>query len=181
MMSRRLAFAAGFFALGLLQVVLAADPPNPVGFPKKVGGGGDGVVRVWFEDGTWHLRTSTDDSQGKKDDLIVYSGSVRCEDKISVEERKLEKGKGKTSDLLVPHKDGKGFDFKFATYGATDEAAFKIEGKYAKTLKFTVNINGEKAATGRIYIGADGAHPDKHEFTLPAAPEKTEKAEKAKK
>jgi hypothetical protein len=167
---RRTAFAAGFFALGLFQVVFAADPPNPIGFPKKVGGGGEGVVRVWYEDGTWHLRTSTEDSQAKKDKLIVFTGTVVCDGKMTIEEKKLEKGKGKTSDTLTRHKDDKGFDFRFATHGATDEAAFKVEGAKAKTLKFTINIDGEKAAVGRIYIGADGEHPDKHEFTLPAVP-----------
>src|SRR5262249_33922149 len=172
MMHRRSTVAAGLFALVPLQVALASDPPNPMGFPKKVGGGGNGVVRVWYEDGTWHLRTSTDDSQGKKDKLIVFTGTVVCEDKMSVEGKKLEKGKGKTADTLTPHKDGKGFDFRFATYNATDEAAFKIEGSKAKTVKFTINIDGEKAAVGRVYIGADGDHPDKHEFTLPAAPAK---------
>lgn len=172
---RTLAFAVGFFSLGLLQVVLAADPPNPVGFPKKVGGGGEGNVRVWYDDGTWHLRTSTDDSQGKKDKLLVFTGSVRCDDKISVTAQRLEKGKGKTSDVLALHQDGKGFDFKFATYGAIDEAEFKVEGAKAKSLKFAIQINGEKAAVARIYIGADGEHPDKNEFTLPAVPPKAKK------
>lgn len=165
--------AVGFFVLGLVPVALAADPPSPFGFPKgKDAGGGVGVFRVWYEDGTWHLRTSTENSVGKKGDLLVFTGSVRCEDKLSVEAVRLEKGNGKLSDGIAPHKDGRGFDFRFVTRGATDQADFKVEGKAGRTLKFAFQLNGEKSATGRILIGADGAHPDKSEFTLPAHPKK---------
>lgn len=169
---RAAAFAGGFFALGVLQVVLAADPPNPLGFPKKGDpGGGVGAVRIWCEDGTWHLRTSTENSVGKKDKLMVFSGSVRCEDKISAEGNKLEKGKGKTADSFTPHADGKGFDFRFATYGATDQVDFTV-GEKGKKLTFKLLIDGEKAATHRVVIGEDGGHPEKAEFTLPARPKK---------
>ena len=168
---RTIGFAVGFFALGALQVVLAADPPNPIGFPKKAGPGGIGVYRVWFEDGTWPVRTSTENSEGKKDKLLVFAGSVRGDAKLTVEGVKLEKGNGKTSDRLVPHADGKGFDFRFATYGATDQADFKVDAR-GKTLKFTFQLDGEKAQTTRIFIGSESQHPDKSEFSLPAAPKK---------
>ncbi len=169
---RTAAFASAFFALGVLQVVLAADPPNPLGFPKKGDpGGGVGAIRIWHADGKWHLRSSTENSVGKKDKLMVFSGSVRCEDKIAVEGNKLENGKGKTSDSVTPHADGKGFDFRFATYGATDQADFTVADK-GKKLTFKLLIDGEKAATGRVIIGEDGEHPEKAEFTLPAHPKK---------
>jgi hypothetical protein len=167
---RTIAFAGGCFALGLMQVVLAADPPNPVGFPKTGDpGGGVGAYRIWFADGTWHLRTSTENSIGKKDKIMVFTGSVRCESKMTVEGNKLEKGKGKTSDGFTAHADGKGFDFTFKTYGAVDQADFKVPDK-AKTLTFKLLIDGEKATTMRIIIGEKGEHPDKNEFTLPANP-----------
>ncbi|HEY1186689.1 MAG TPA: hypothetical protein VGE74_03480 [Gemmata sp.] len=169
---RTATFASGFFVLGLLQVVLAADPPNPVGFPKKGDpGGGVGAIRIWYDDGSWHLRSSTENSAGQKDKLMVFSGSVRCDGKLTVEGNRLEKGKGKTADTLTPHADGKGFDFRFATYGAIDEASFKVADK-GKTLTFKLFIDGEKALTHRIIIGADGTHPAKSEFTLPAQPTK---------
>ena len=169
---RTIAFASGCFALGFLQVLFAADPPNPIGFPKNgEPPGGIGVVRIWFDDGSWHLRTSTENSVGKKDKLMVFTGSVRCDGKMTVEGNKLEKGKGKTSDGFTPHADGKGFDFQFKTYGATDQADFKIADR-AKTLTFKLFIDGEKAATHRILIGENGANPEKSEFTLPANPKK---------
>ena len=77
---RKPAFVVAYFALGFSQVLLAADAPNPVGFPKKGDpGGGIGAVRIWYADGAWHLRTSTENSVGKKDKLMVFTGSVRCD------------------------------------------------------------------------------------------------------
>jgi hypothetical protein len=166
---RRAAFGVAFFTLGLLPVLLAADPPSPVGFPKKGDGGGDGVFRVWLADGSWHLRTSTENTAGKKGKLLVFTGSVRCDGKVTAAGKKLEKGKGKTSDFFTPHADGKGFDFQFKTYGATDQVDFTVAEK-AKSLRFKLFLNGEKAATHRIVIGAKSEHPEKSEFTLPARP-----------
>lgn len=163
-----IAFGVAVLALGLVQVVRGADVPNPVGFPKKGDpGGGVGAVRIWYADSTWHLRTSTEDSVGDKDQLMVFTGSVHCEDKMKVDGYKLETGKGQTADMIVPHADGKGFDFRFATFGALDQADFTV-GPKGKKLKFQIAIDGEKAQTSRILIGEDGVHPEKAEFTLPA-------------
>jgi hypothetical protein len=169
---RTIAFASGCFVLGLVPVLFAADAPNPIGFPKKGDpGGGIGAVRIWFEDGKWHLRTSTENSIGKKDKLMVFTGSVRADVKMIVEAHKLEqKGKGKTADGFTVHADGKGFDFQFKTYGAIDQVDFTVEK--GKTLTFKLLIDGEKAATHRIVIGENGDHPEKNEFTLPANPKK---------
>ena len=151
--------------------LLAAAEPNPVGFPAKVeAGGGIGVIRVWFADGTWHLRTSTDDSAGKKDKLLVFTGSVTCDDTVTATGLKLEK-KGKTADTVTAHKGEKGFDFRFATYGATDEASFTV-GKYGKPLSFKLFIDGAEVPPLRIFIGKDGEHPASHIFMLPAHPTK---------
>jgi hypothetical protein len=170
-MSRRVTVGIAFFALGLVPVLLSADPINPVGFPKKGDGGGDGVFRIWYEGDSWHLRTSTENTAGKKDNLLVFTGTVRSDTKMTIEGKKLEKGKGKTSDSFTPHADGKGFDFQFKTYGATDQVDFKVTDK-AKNLTFKLFLNGEKASTLRIAIGANSEHPEKSEFTLPAQPKK---------
>ena len=169
---RSAAFAVGCFALALAPAAPAADPPDPVGFPKVPDpGGGVGVFRVWYADGTWHLRTSTENSVGKKDKLMVFTGGVRSDVKMTVEGNKLEKGKGKTSDSFTPHADGKGFDFRFKTYGATDQADFKVADG-AKKVTFKLQLDGEKAPTIRILIGEKGDHPEKAEFALPAHPKK---------
>ncbi len=165
--------AGAALALGMMQAALVAgDPPNPLGFPKGPDpGGGVGVFRVWYEGGAWHLRTSTENSVGKKDKLLVFTGTVKCDGKMTIEGKKLEKGKGKTSDSFTPHADGKGFDFEFKTYGATDEVVFKIADS-GKKLNFKFLLNGEKPAALRIMIGEKGEHPDKSEFSLPTKPAK---------
>jgi len=149
-------------AMGLL--LLAADPPpNPVGYPKKGDpGGGIGAVRIWHADGAYHLRTSTEDSAGTKQKLMVFTGTVRCEEKLTSEASKLEK-----ADKFILHKDGKGFDFHFETHGAIDQVDFTPAAN-GKTLKFKLLIDAKPAETHRILIGAEGVHPEKAEFSLPA-------------
>ncbi len=183
-MSFRLLLSASAVPVLCFLVAGATDDPpkplNPIGYPKKVNaGGGVGIARVWYADGVWHLSTSTDDSEGKKEKLLVFTGSVRCEDKLTVEGKKLESGKGKTADTLTPHKDGKGFDFRFATYGAVDRAEFRV-GEKGKTLKFKLMLDGQKMHPNRIAIGADARHPAKEEFTLPAVPKGSEKGKEKK-
>jgi hypothetical protein len=172
-MSRRARdLASVSVVLVLASVTLAADPPNPIGYPKKVDtGGGDSSIRIWYEDGTWHLRTTTEGSGGKKDKekVTLFTGSVHCEGKVTTEGVKLEKGAGKHADAIVPHADGKGFDFRFQTRPGTDEVAFKVAGP-GKPLKFKLMVNGQKALPDRIFIGANGEHPEKNEFQLPARP-----------
>jgi hypothetical protein len=166
--------AAALFAASLSAVALAADPINPVGFPKAGDpGGGVGCFRIWYEGDTWHLRTSTENSVGKKDKIMVFTGTVRSDGKMAVEGSRLEKGNGKTSDGFTPHADGKGFDFTFKTYGAIDQADFKITG--GKAVNFKLLIDGEKAPALRVIVGEKGEHPPKNEFALPAAPKKPEK------
>lgn len=164
--------ALAYLAFALLPSALAADSPNPIGMPKKGDpGGGVGAFRLWYADGVWHLRTSTENSVGKKDKLMVFTGTVRSETKMTVDPVRLEKGKGKTSDTITRHNDGKGFDFRFATYGAVDQADFKVTGR-AGVLKFKLLVDGQKAPTTRILIGAKGDNPETAEFKLPAHPKK---------
>jgi hypothetical protein len=159
--------SCGFVGLSGAQTV----EPNPVGFPKEDARGGVGAFRIWYADGAWHLRSSTENSTGKKEVLMVFTGSVRCDGKLTAEGVKLEKGGGKTSDTLTPSADGKGFDFDFRTYGATDEVTFKPAAT-AKTLTFKLKIDGQPAPPFRVLIGATSDHPDKSDFKLPAHPKK---------
>lgn len=168
-MRSRNCFPLVLIAFAGLSIFAAAGAPNPIGFPAKVpDGGGIGMFRIWYADGTWHLRTSTDDSGGKKDKLLVFTGSVTSDDKITARGEKLEK-KGKTRDTLSPHSNGKGFDFRFATYGGTDEATFTVASS-SKSLRFKLLVDGVEAIPVRIFIGKDAINPAKSEFTLPAHP-----------
>jgi len=158
--------ACGLVCLAGAQTI----DPSPFGFPKEDARGGVGAYRVWYEDGAWHLRTSTENSTGKKDVLMVFTGSVRCDGKLTAEPVKLEKV-GKTIDTLTPAADGKGFDFDFRTYGAADEVVFKA-APTAKALTFKLKIDGVAAPPFRVLIGATSDHPDKSDFKLPAHPKK---------
>lgn len=161
-------------AAGVCGAVCAAgaraDEPNAVGYPKEELRGGVGAYRIWYEGGAWHLRTSCENSAGKKENLMVFAGTVRCDGKLTVEPKVLEK-KGKTADTLTPTPDGKGFDFEFRTFGAIDEAVFKAADG-AKALTFKLKIDGTPAPPFRILIGADNARPEKGDFKLPAHPKK---------
>ena len=167
-MARHVLVLLGGFALA--ACLLAAKPIttiDPTGFPKHSPEGGKNVVRIWHEKGSWFLRTSTEDSVGKKDRLIVFTGSVRSEDRMTVTGHKLEPKR----DSYTMHADGKGFDFRFTTSGAQDTAEIK-PGPRSKTLTFKLRVNGEPVEPSRIVIGADSKCPDKAEFTLPATPGK---------
>jgi len=161
------------FTAVFLSLDLSAAEPNPIGFPKvEDPKGGIGAFRIWHEDGKWHLRTSTENSEGKKEKLLIFTGSVRCDGKLTVDAKSLEKA-GKVKDTIQPTADGRGFDFDFRTYGATDEAIFKVPDS-AKTLTFKLKVDGENVPPIRILIGAKGERPEKSEFKLPANP-KTKK------
>jgi hypothetical protein len=121
-----------------------------------------------FADGKWHLRTSAEDSRGANEKLMVFTGSVRSEDQVRAEGRRLESGAKETADTLTPHAEGQGFDFRFATFGAKDEAEFTA-GPKGKAVKVKLLIDGQKAVN-HVLIGRDGRHPEKNEFTLPATP-----------
>lgn len=160
--------ACGLVCLAGAQTV----EPSPFGFPKEGAAGGVGAFRIWCEaDGSWHLRTSTENTAGKKEALMIFTGSVRCDGKMTTEAVKLEKNGGRTSDTLTPTADGKGFDLDFRTFGATDEVKF-TPAATARTLTFKLKIDGQPAPPYRILIGAKSDHPDKSEFKLPARPKK---------
>lgn len=156
---------------GLVCLSGARADPSPFGFPKEEARGGVGAFRVWYDDGAWHLRTSTENSTGKKEVLMVFTGSVRCDGKVTAEPVKLEKGGGKTADKLTPSADGKGFDFDFRTYGAVDEVVFRAAAT-AKALTFKLKIDGQPAPPFRVLIGAKSDHPDGSDFKLPGHPKK---------
>ncbi|MFO0796852.1 MAG: hypothetical protein U0804_05200 [Gemmataceae bacterium] len=147
----------------------AADP-YPFGFPKEDARGGVGAFRIWHADGKWHLRSSTENSTGKKEVLMVFSGTVRCDGKLTVEPAKLE-AVGRVADTLKATADGKGFDFEFKTYGGTDEAVFQPAAT-ARTLTFKLKIDGLPAPPFRVLVGEKSDHPDKSDFKLPAHPKK---------
>ncbi len=161
---------------GLLMSVTAAlawaDELNAywVGRPEQFRQGVGDAYGVWLDGGIWNLQTTSRDRGKEK--RAVFTGSVRVDrDKIIGAFQGLERKKKKAnSDFLVVHKDQKGFDFRFATFGKSDGVDFKV-GKNARTITFTLLVDGDDNPK-RILIGASGARPEKGTFTLPAHVEK---------
>lgn len=173
MINRKLAVWMGCLAMVAAPAsfgLSADDVPSQkiIGRPEAFQQGKRAVFGLWYEDGEWFLRVTS-----KKDnDRMDFTGVVLVEgDRIIGEFTGLEKAKKKKDeDRLVPHKSGKGFDFKFSAHGKTDGVSFKV-GKKATAIKFKLFVGGDDDPK-KILIGAMGVHPPKSEFTLPAHPEK---------
>lgn len=167
---RRLALAA--FLAGLAGPALApvaAQPAavealSPFGKPKAFKVGKQAAIALWYDD-YWHFNITT--NKKSKD---TFTGSVRADKgKLIGVFDALDKGnKAVASDLLVPHKDGGGFDYRFTNGGGIDALRFKAAPE-ATTLTVTVMLNGQPAPQV-VLVGRDGKHPEKVPFALPAQP-----------
>jgi hypothetical protein len=153
-----------------LSFVAADESPDPIGRPDGFKDGKRKMAAIWFEDGKWNLRMTSRDNPGKKDERVIFKGSVRVEgDRLIREFQALDTAKkAKDADWYLPHKDGKGFDFQFATFGKTDGVNFKV-GKEATSITFRLRIDGNDDPK-QILIGKKNQNPEKADFTLPAQP-----------
>ncbi|HYH65020.1 MAG TPA: hypothetical protein VD866_10030 [Urbifossiella sp.] len=163
------AFAVGLLGVVLLGPVHGQSPgttpaPDPVGRPKVFQEGKGPAVAVWH-DGNWCLALTTN----KKNKGDVFTGSVRADKGplLGVFD-KLDKGKDGKGDWIFPHKDGGGFDFRFANFGGIDRTQFKASPG-ATNITFNVQVNGQPAPQF-VLIGKAGKHPEKVPFSLPAFP-----------
>jgi hypothetical protein len=159
-------------ALSVLLVLgsgLTADHEtiDPRGRPKQFEAGRGPMFAVWVEKGEWHIAVTSLPARQNKGQPTILTGSVWVEgDKVIGDWGKLEKSKDpRRADFIVPHKDENGFDFKFALGGGVDTVKFK-GGDKATAIKFRLAVEGRQQP-GFIYIGANGEHPSKAEFTLP--------------
>jgi hypothetical protein len=171
MVRKALGIPLGCFVLFALQVsvALTADgSPNPIGRPPAFIQGKYDVYVIWYEDGQWNLRMTSKAGKGR----VGFAGKVVVDgDQLKGDFTSLEKArKVKDADWIVLHKDRKGFDFRFATFGGTDGVAFKV-GPKARSITFKLSVGGDDDPR-RILIGGNNARPDKNEFTLPAHPDR---------
>lgn len=158
--------AAQCFGLFLLTAAFtsAADPPDPAGKPKQFVPGKGPAVAVWEDKGMWNLHVTWKDDKRSR---IVFTGRVVVEgDKYTGDYGSLEKAKGANADYVRPHRDGRGFDFRFTQSSVVAIGLdFKV-GPAATGVKFKVLIDGAEDPK-KILIGEKGVHPEKAEFTLP--------------
>lgn len=182
-MNRRIAISLGIAVLITLQTLVAlAEDPNPNGRPKEFKEGSTRSYAIWIDNGVWKLRTTSTALKNKQNDEgVVFTGSVRAEGgKLIGERGNVEKAKNiAKADLIVEHKDGQGFDFRFATFGQIDGVNWTL-GEGATAVKFKLLINGKEEPV-RIFIGNKGEHPEKAEFTIAVpSPDKEKKQKKSK-
>ncbi|MCA9241354.1 MAG: hypothetical protein KDA37_14185 [Planctomycetales bacterium] len=164
---------------------------DPHGRPKQFHTGGGLGFAVYFEDGYWNIRTSTrghsratagshftgtvtvvgDDIKGEFDSFEVMPRRER--------RRRAKRTQGganlRRSDLILLHPKQRGFDFHMYNKGQIDTIRFKT-GVKAKTVTFDLRVDGDDDPM-RVLIGANGTHPKKTVFTLPAHPIQEKKPE----
>jgi hypothetical protein len=176
--SVRLGLVRAVIGIGLLLLFAAAssdaqdkskpmkpaplDPVSPVGKPKAFGPGKTARYGLWYEDGTWHLRTTA--KKGHR-----FSGGVRVEggEFTRLEPVKLDM-EGTGADRFAWNAARNEIRFDFRTGGSVDGFDFKVD-KQATLIRFALGIDGDDRPNA-IFVGRKGAHPAVVPFSLPAHP-----------
>jgi hypothetical protein len=133
------------------------------GKPPKFEPGAPAHFWIWYDDGVWHLRTTTQKKQHRFDGLIEVAGG-------RVTDLNVPKGEGfgPNSDRIAWNKERTAILFDFVTDGAVDGVNFKVD-KTATALKLKLVMDGTPNPKV-IAVGRAGDHPKAAEFVLPAHP-----------
>lgn len=165
------AFVAGLAGPLVAHVAAQPVPPvletiDPFGKPTGFKAGRESAVGIWY-DTYWHVNLTTN-----KKAKVTFTGSVRADKgKLVGVYDELDKGnKAVAGDLIFPHKDGGGFDFRFTNGGGVDSLRFKLDPAATK-VTIAVQLDGV-AAPGRVHIGKASKSPTAVPFSLPAHPMK---------
>ena len=145
---------------------------DPSGRPKEFKTGAATLCAIWHDGESWNIQTTGKKLPKGPSPYHRWGGSVRIEgDTFSGTFGKLEKAKKITNaDYVVPHADGRGFDFQLVNRGGRDDLKFKAG---AKATEITMKIVCDNMSdTKKILIGRKGENPEKTLFTLPAHPKK---------
>jgi len=110
---------------------------------------------LWQDKDGLHLRTiSTGAAHG-------FSGTVRTDGRF---EDIFEKYKGNNEDYFDVSKSQNKIAYNFTTSEEEEGIDFKLS--YGSYVKFSLALDGEPIATEKIFIGKDGWHPARNEFTI---------------
>ena len=144
---------------------------NPIGRPLKYTAGKSRMCGIWHDEGLWNISVTS----GK---ALKFIGSIKITgDKYIGRFEGLEKNLDKFGrpkggfDYILPHKDGKGFDFVFNVGGTnfdSDTIQFKV-GENATSIEFVITAGGDRDPN-RIFIGKNSKSPSKIPFSLEAHP-----------
>jgi hypothetical protein len=159
----------------LCPTTLAAeDAIDPVGRPEQFKQGAQTGYALYYENGTWHLRTTSKDKAGKKVKKAVFTGT------ISVTRGRITGGTFQglevarkvkelpTSDWVRMRSDKTGFEFRLKALGKTDGLSFQVSPG-SESVTFNLLNSGDEDRQA-IMIGKHGQHPEKVPFSLPAHP-----------
>ena len=154
----------------------AADEPkyqvedvSAVGKPKGYKPGLSSRYAVWYQDGWWHVRTTTGAKGGH-----TFAGTVEVigGKMTSLQPVKVEgKGKKGATDAGAWNPAGTLFRFSLSTTKGFEDGFDLKVSKEAKAIKLVLKVDGEDAP-GKVFVGAKAAHPKAATFHLPARPEK---------
>jgi hypothetical protein len=163
--------AAGLVGLGgiaALPAVAGASPaparaaapaygvwPGQVdGQPSTLKAGAPTGYYVWHTSTGWHLEvthpTKTD---------VVFSGTVTADGALKYQRVGLEK-----NDITRLGPKDHTLSFAFNNHGELDGVHFTTDK--TTTLTFTLDIDGHKAGTAQVSLGAKALHPDRVPFSV---------------
>ncbi len=145
---------------------------SPIGKPKAFKTGGSTMCAVWHDGEFWNIHTTGKKQTKGASALHRWGGSIRIEGDTYVGKfDKLEASKKAiNADWVVPHIDGRGFDFQLLNRGHRDELKFKV-GSNATSITMKI-VCDNKSDTKKILIGRKSENPGKTLFTVPAHPKK---------
>lgn len=155
--------------VGLTASAQAPEKIDPRGRPARFKVGSHRMYGIWYENGTWKLRTTS--ARGVR---IEYLGTVEIDkDKITSDYTALDREKNRRdSDLVKMERNRRKMSFRFVTIGAVDGIDFKV-GEKAQTVTFHLRIADDDNPE-LIFIGEKSAHPKSAKFILPAHPDAIE-------
>lgn len=146
---------------------LYAAEPNPVGRPRVFEQGRGVMLAVWYEDGYWVIRTTTDTKEGNKQFNARHDflGSVRVpRGRITNLDVTTLEARGKPAEVDRVVRKSSGLDFKFVNFGGIDGIRFKVsEG--TKEVEFDIKIDGDDNRN-KIFVGSQSQHPSSAKFRL---------------
>ncbi|AJQ28018.1 hypothetical protein [Pelosinus fermentans] len=147
-----LAFLAAFC---LNSYVFASYSPNLEERPIAFDPGKSMGYFLWQDKEGLHLRiTSTGIPH-------TFSGTVRTDGRF---ENVLGKYQGGNEDYFEVNKSQNKIIYNFTT--AKDEEGLDFQLSYGSYVKFSLSLDGESIDSEQIFIGKDGWHPARYEFTL---------------
>lgn len=125
---------------------------------------------IWFDDGKWHVRTTTSEH------LHHFKGKIQCKGgKIEDVDGDDVEHHGKQEDHFMRHDNDHELMFDFATKEDEDGLNFKVSKDCASlTWDLEIGPGDEHAKTKKeksnVYVGKDGQHPHSIPFTTKAHP-----------